>query len=261
MDQSAMKTLLSAVEGVKCFSIIDGHDGGFVSIPKDYRMESVEVFQKKPNRVQQSVTLHELDSFIAFAKRFQTPESVIFMDASTGKIKAIFDYHGSSSPTDAQWRDNEACFSPVLDKRWKAWTNNNQAKMDQSDFAEFIENALQDINKPTGAEMLEIATKFHLIRKAAYSSSVRLNSGEVQFQYSDEHTKGTVEIPEKITLAIPVFQGGCAYEVEARIRYRLKEQQLTFWYELINQDDVKEHAIKKIRERITNEIQDVPVFI
>lgn len=54
-------------------------------------------------------------------------------------------------------------------------------------------------------------------------------------------------------IGVPVFWNGDAYRVDARLRYRVREGLLTFWYELIRRDKVLEDAsqtlIAHIREK------------
>ena len=54
----------------------------------------------------------------------------------------------------------------------------------------------------------------------------------------------------------PVFWNGDAYRLDARLRYRVRDGKLTFWFELIRQDKVLEAAtqtlIAQIREKTGN---------
>ncbi len=113
-----------------------------------------------------------------------------------------------------------------------------------------LEDRAGDIVTPTGAELLEIATKFQVIRKAVFGSAIRLATGEFQFNYSDENDKGTIEVPEVITLGLAPFHNGESYEVQARLRYRLREGKLAFTFKLINPERVIEDAFNSVVESV-----------
>ncbi|WP_244277521.1 DUF2303 family protein [Pantoea septica] len=96
------------------------------------------------------------------------------------------------------------------------WEEHDETAMGQKAFTEFLEDRAGDIVTPTSAELLEIATKFPVVCKAVFGSAIRLATGEFQFNYSDENDKGTIEVPEVITLGLALFHSGKSYEVQAR---------------------------------------------
>lgn len=69
-------------------------------------------------------------------------------------------------------------------------------------------------------------------------------------QDDDNQTLTTMKLFEKIAIGIPIFWGGDAYQITARLRYRVKEGRLTFWYELIRPDKILEDATKTLINKI-----------
>lgn len=69
-------------------------------------------------------------------------------------------------------------------------------------------------------------------------------------QDDDNQTLATMQMFEKVAIGIPVFWNGDAYQITARLRYRVREGKLTFWYELIRSDKTLEHATKQLIEKI-----------
>ncbi|EPB7317367.1 DUF2303 family protein, partial [Salmonella enterica subsp. enterica] len=108
-------------------------------------------------------------------------------------------------------------------------------------FAEFLENNMQNVapvsdsyQGPSGTELLEMVLAFQETRKSEFKSVKRLSDGTCQFQFSNEKSgSGNTKMPEKISLAISPFHNGSPYQVDARIRYRLRDGQLVVWYGLI----------------------------
>ena len=129
--------------------------------------------------------------------------------------------------------------------------------MSQEQFAHFIEQNLVDIVEPVSAEMLEISRSLIAKKSASFSSAIRLSDGSHQFSY-DEDIKGSTKsgnlaVPETFKIGIPVFLNGTGYAIEARLRYRIKDQSLEMWYELIRPHDVFEDAFNAIHAEISKE--------
>lgn len=78
-------------------------------------------------------------------------------------------------------------------------------------------------------------------------------------QDDDKQTLATMQMFDKISIGIPVFWNGAAYQITARLRYRVKEGQLHFWYELIRPDKILEDATKTLISHIKGET-DVPLY-
>ena len=61
---------------------------------------------------------------------------------------------------------------------------------------------------------------------------------------------------ERFAIGVPVFWNGDAYQIDARLRYRVRDGKLAFWFELIRADKVLEAAattvISTIKEKTGN---------
>ena len=132
--------------------------------------------------------------------------------------------------------------------------------------AMFIEENLQDIAAsegfPTGQQLLEMATSFQASQDMRFKSAIRLQNGGVNMSFvqdDDTQTLAQMKMFEKIAIGIPVFWNGTAYQITARLRYRVKEGRLIFWYELIRNDKVLEDATKTMIAKI-KEATDVPLY-
>ena len=103
---------------------------------------------------------------------------------------------------------------------------------------------------------------FQETRKSEFKSVKRLSDGTCQFWFSDEKSgSGNTKMPEKISLAISPFHNGSPYQVDARIRYRLRDGQLVLWYELIEPKKVVEHAFQEIVTDMESQLgEDLPIY-
>lgn len=219
-----------------------------------------------PSRKKGSVHLESQDSFIQYINRHKLPESTtIYCEAdytrSIVRFNCIINDH-TSTQDGQQWRDHKAIFEPNLSKEWETWKRNNRQPLTQTDMAFFIEENLQDIvaaeGFPTGQQLLEMATSFQANQDMRFKSAIRLQNGGVNMSFvqdDDTATLAQMKLFERIAIGIPVFRNGDAYQITARLRYRVKDGKLTFWYELIREDKVIEDATTNLINKIKNETE------
>lgn len=253
MSEENQKLVLAENAATKIQVLVDKGCTGkpFAVVENDYNAVDLSRFMPAPIRHENLIKVTTADSFIAYFNKFSNADSVVKFSVSNQLVVGIIDFGGADTP---QWKDHQVKYSCPFSKQWVAWSGSDKRRMDQESFAEFIENNIDDFNAPAGAQMLEIATKFQLIRKATFGSSMKTSTGEFQFAYSEENQKGTIEIPSEISLGLAPFEAGQHYEVKARIRYRLREGLLHFWYELISPEEILKDAFNDVREAISNSI-------
>lgn len=207
-----------------------------------------------PRRKRASVTVQDAASFIFYFNTFGDEHSVIFADAASQSFKGVLDYHCSGSELPARWREHTVSYATPKAQEWQTWYGMNGKQMAQVAFATFLEDNLDDIRTPAGAQLLEIARTLEAKKNVNFGSSVRLDNGQAQFTYEEEikgsASKGTLEIPEEFKLGIPVFYGGEAYAIRCRLRWRLQDGRLTLWYNMIRPDKVLEDAFSSIYKEI-----------
>lgn len=230
---------------------------GWTATPHD-----LEKFEAKPRRKIAKVKLTETESFIEYNVRHGNQDSATIWctaDFKAGALgfTAIMNDHGAANDAQA-WRDHRAIFVPEKSEEWRRWTEKHGHQFGQVQFALYLEENLKDIissdGMPTGAQMLEMALGFEANQDMRFKSAVRLQSGGVRLEYVEDEDKNTVkamQMFEKFQIAIPVFRADEArYAITARLRYRVKEGQLVFWFELIRADLVMEQASRALVENI-----------
>jgi uncharacterized protein YfdQ (DUF2303 family) len=230
--------------------------GVFAVVPKDYAIESLEDYLPRPLRIEQNLMLHDADSFIAYLNEYSTQGvSHVFFNVEDEAFLAILDYHEKKDT--AGWCEHMATFKTRRSVEFQTWMNQNRKQMTQVDFARFLEENLPDIVEPASADLLEVALTFEAKKSVEFSSGVRLANGQIQFQYDEvvrgTAQKGSIEIPEQFVLGIAIHVGGPAYRVPVRLRWRLQEGKVVFWYEVVRPHRFIEDALKEIRERVAKE--------
>lgn len=223
-----------------------------------------------PRRKAGKVRLMNATSFINYLKRHGVFDfSTVWCKAeyTEGQVSfvAVLNDHGGMQGGQ-QWRDHRAVFEPEFSEEWKRWFGRDKETFSQFEFASFIEDNNKDIvgveGSPSGAEMLQMALNMEANQEVKFKSAIRLQNGCVNLSYvaaDDNQTTTQMKLFERFTIGLPVFAGNEAYQVNARLRYRVREGKLSFWYELIRPDKILEAATEGIIKAIT-EGTDLPFF-
>lgn len=227
----------------------------FVVTPEGFEIHHLEHLLPAPKKIAAAVKLMDVDSFVLYVLKHRSDSTSIYgVRGSQPRFVAVIDDHAKDAPA---WQRHKAEYACPLSDEWKTWTGkeNDGKPKPQSDFARFIENNLIDIIEPESAEILTVSRTLEAKKKVEFASAVRLDNGDVQFTYNEDTAgtagKGQINVPERFTLAIPVFEGGPLYKITARLRYRIAEGGvLNMWYELERPHKVIEHAAKEVWEQI-----------
>jgi uncharacterized protein YfdQ (DUF2303 family) len=235
-----------------------GAEVGFVVIPDGHTLKDIEHLGKSPRRIRERLEFNTVESLIDYMKAWATDRSVIFANDKSRALAAVIDYH--KKDTMPAWADHRASYTAKFSRELLAWQGNDGKPMPQIAFAEFIEDRIADVVEPKGADLLERALKLQFITKGVFGSAVRLQSGEFQLTWSEEQEKGTVELPEKIAIGIPLFHNGKSYKIPVRLRYRLGEGKVTFTYKLVDIEAAIEHAFADVVRQVRESLPTVGIF-
>lgn len=274
-----IQTLLDAaakpqMESISIKALQSGHlpvimtpEGYKAQVLSDLPLTALEKHLAAPLRKSGRVVLHDVVSFIHYINQHKTEHTTsIFCDANYQESKvdlvAIFNDHGTDN---TGWRDHTAAYSPVQSVEWQRWVGRNRKVFDQIEFASFIEDNLQDIatveGMPSGTQMLEMSMNLEANQDSRFKSNIRLQSGgtELTFvQKEDDATLEKMKLFERFSIGIPPFFNGSAFRIDARLRYRVRDGKLNFWFELIREDKVLQAAAE---EEITKIIEGTSLTV
>lgn len=228
-------------------------------LPEGYKVHDLESYMPQPARARGSITLRDADSFIRYINEMKGDATRLFYVIEPApRFQAVLNDHKSQEKLG--WGDMIATYICPLSKEWRAWADKDGHRMNQVEFAQFLESNLPDIAIPPAADMLEVALTLQAKKKVNFASGVRLSNGEHQLTYEEQiegsaGAKGKMEIPEMFTLGIPVFEGGPKYALDARLRYRIEDGEgkrgnLSMWYELVRPHKLIEDAVAGTRNLI-----------
>lgn len=225
----------------------------YVVVPEGYEVKDLEKLLELPHRKRGAIVTTDSAGFVDYLQKHSINKvSTIYADIdseqSRCKLLAVIDDHGNAYP---DWREHTCKFEPKLSVEWGRWKGSDKKTMNQASFAAWLEENLPDIASvpgfPSGTEILQMALGFEANSDKKFRSKINLQSGGVQFEYVEDETKDTrtkMIVFERFTIGIQVFDGSAsAYPVEARLKYREKNGDVTFWYELIRADRVFKSAV------------------
>ncbi len=228
----------------------------YAVVPEGYRIAELPT-QETPARCAALVKLRDAASFIRYVNDHKVGESRIYASLEPASFLAVLDDFATQEqdhPHGPAWRGFRAEFKVPPSREWTLWNKANRQHMSQLSFAEFLQDNLPDVQQPDGATLLEMALNFEAAQTGAFVAAQRLQDGSHNLQWkADNNSSGTVKLPEFITLAIPVFENEAATELQARLRYRVKEGSLAIWFELVRPHKVLETAFRNTWQRIATE--------
>lgn len=208
----------------------------------------------KPVRKSGKVTVFDAASFNqVIADNSDAGNIAIYLDRNPNRpsVVAVLNGNGKAGPGWADFRLNIE-FRPT--PQWVKWRNLDGKLMPQVEFAEFVEENLEDIADPAGATMLEIASQLQLVRSVNFRSRVVLQSGTFAFAHDQDDKAsvgaGTIDVPQTFTLGIAPIFGLAAYRVPARFRYRIEDGKLKLGFRLQRVETIMEQIVEDVVSKI-----------
>lgn len=230
-----------------------------------------------------------LESIIAHANRQKLDRSAIFADDNVARPRLVVVYNYDDSPTADELeerpdhRDHRAHYDFPLSEEWQAWTKvaGEDTWLPQAAFAELLEGRILDVLDPGGvpagtrdvseklglvlanaAALLTCAKGIAIHATQAVTQAVNLSTGETEVSFAEKHEGkggGKVIVPSAFALRLPVFRGGVAYPVLARLRYRKTDGGIVWGVRLHRADLCFRDAFKEACDRATKETE-LPLF-
>lgn len=239
---------------------------GFIIKPLPELMETLA-----PLRITRAVVAGDIRGFIDYVKLYRISDTHLYAStAENPKLLARIDDHqappiggvGAGNPSKCTHSCLFGCPTTVELKRWSTF---DRKPMSQIEFAEHIEDNLKDIIDPAGAELLSAALSLQDHGEAKFASAVRLSDGRVQFSYEEKNQTGQIKFPERMTLALPIFEGfGSKYPIEAKLRYRIKRTDdnagLSLWYEMNRPDLALRQAYEDLVEFVSKALDNTTII-
>lgn len=170
-------------------------------------------------------------------------------DPACPSVVAVMNGNGQGGPG---WGDFRCELEFRQTPQWQKWCGIDGKLMQQVPFAEFLEENMEDVTEPPGAQLLEIATYLSVVRTVHFKAGVKLHDGLVHLQHeeSDEVKAGTVKLPEEFKLGIKPMLGLASYVVPGRLRYRISDRKLYLGIKLNRIEDLMGKIVEDVISKI-----------
>ena len=206
-----------------------------------------------PDRIKAKVSIDTKASLIEFVREQGQPHTRFFCAVDAGTIKAVIDWHDlatASADARIQACDYTATLQLRESEEWKRWAKIDQKLMPQAEFVRFLEENAADVETPHGADLLEIVRDFSAARKVNFSSAVRLDNGDISFEYAAETNarskSGDVAVPRLFMLRLPVFYGEPPVSLGAFLRWSIDDGALKLGVELHRPAYVRQAVVEQV---------------
>ena len=234
-------------------AFLDGAQAKFLDLKAEF-----EKWREAPARRTGTATATTLASFIALVERHKDANSVLFARTRWPEphLLAVFDYHEKAGrPGFGQHR---AKYSFPVTPEFEAWVKYNGKVLGQAEFAAFVEDRIADLSVATDAErdqfetlfktkfavptdLVDLARGLEVAVGSKVKNAIRLQSGEVSLTFETEHRDASgaeLHVPGLFVLRLPAFVDGGLVSIVARLRYRLKDGVVLWFYELYQWEEV-----------------------
>jgi len=220
-----------------------------------HTLVDLERYQDRPRRKTGRVELHESGSFTDYVVRHRVEATTtLYADLDGGAIVAVVNDAGASEQAPG-WGDHRATLELRTTRPWDLWTSLDGKPLNQEQFAEHIERGLDEIKAPPALEMYELAQTFQATVGTTFRQVGKLADGKRALHFEEQiegraGDQGDLEIPKEFHLLVAPYEGGPAYDLTARLRFRLREGKLTLTYLLVRPEDVLRAAFNSTLEAI-----------
>jgi uncharacterized protein YfdQ (DUF2303 family) len=205
--------------------IIIHHKDMVVTIPSDKQRREHQDYRK---RAMGTDIAEDLASFIDIVTRFQNDTSAIFASQAENKIVAVLNHDPASGQATEYggWKDRLAVYQLSLSTELNYWKEVRNF-VTQERFSEFLEERANDIIRPEAAKVLDVANNLSLTETMEFSSKKKMSNGDHQLVFKKD-TATSIEVPGKITIQVPLYEGDIRVNLEGLLRYRVTNGQLVF---------------------------------
>ena len=231
--------------------------GGQVQLHGDV-LKAIEERRERPLRKRGTLTLTEVGSFVEAVNRWSSESTVIYADAERFRLEAVLDEHpaGASHAVGPDWRQDRIVYACPRSPEWMAWTAVDGVEMPQAKIGDFLESRLEDLVAADGLakplEMLAVARKLTIRTRGEFTREMDPTTGNHILVNKVESTSDSTPIPRAFALAIPVFEGGERYQIEARVRLRVEGAAL-FTLVLHRRKEIERDAFSAVRRGVADE--------
>lgn len=221
-------------------------------------IKQAEQLGPAPLRRALGLNFTEVKSFNAYVSTYKHPKrTLIYADVTAKKLTAVFDDYelgAAEGLGGAGWRQHRATYTCPLSPEWKLFCSTAGRALGQMEFGDFIEANMEYLTSadgfPAPGDVLLMARSLVINTKGTFTRKVDVTSGNGTLICETDHGPESTKIPRAFLLALRVFEGGEAYQVEARLRFTMKENVPSFTFTLHRVAEWEAKAFDDVREQV-----------
>lgn len=221
-----------------------------VVLPPGCELASFQNLMPAPTRIKASPEFSDVEGFADYTNEFKQDGSRIFVDQSDWRFFTVFDAHAPGQPA---WGDHCASLKMKESPEWRRFKAINGTAFAPMELAEFLEENLEYVAGPIeGADLLTMAQNLKVQLKGDLQIEHRTQSGLKQLLVKDDSTlqgksgERTLEFPEKVDLALRIFENHETYPIQVFLRYRATKDAVKFWFKIPDPEGIQEQAFDQV---------------
>lgn len=222
-----------------------------------------------PGFVTQTETVIEPASFVDYIRSYKSETAICRASLGSNKIEAVLDYHGQARKGDAlaavpQRAKHIVTLLCPYDLDYAKWKKVLGQPLDQAELAEVLEDLVHTIGMPPAADILEAINDLKIDRQVKFKSARNIENGTVRFTYEEVDAEqpgdaGQVTLPKEVQIIVPIFQGGDAVQITAKLRHRLDRGKVVFILAVPGLDKIERDIFRSLAEKVRADTV-TPVF-
>lgn len=238
--------------------------------------QSLESFLKNPTRTRLNETLQVFDSFIeAVDTRFNKDAAAIYTVPNSQRKFNDFKFiaYANDCRKYHAWREEFTfIFKSEFMKNARDWIECDEKLMSQDDFALFLDKHINDIRCvdpelqrqfPTQMELFNFVSTLQDSKSDRFTRKVNIQNGDMTVSLereSDDGTKQQLKLFERFPIVLQIYEGFPMYQVTAKLRFRIRDGQVAFWYDIEGLEEMfiaaRNWAVNELKEKT-----GLPVYI
>ena len=228
----------------------------------DINISSLEKHAKNPYLVEAMRSFENADGFIKYVNEFKQAGTVLFCNSKANSLTSVIDYHGKDGTP--SWCKHKAHLQLELSNDVFNWQNKDGQSMSQQNLVSFLVDyaaMVHDVTYKIGADPVEIdqarfldmMSRIRSVKNTDIDSKTSTTGGsyELNVAVKTDVTAGDGDgLPEKFSIALPVYKNGESYVFEFRIMVDTSDDGMRFMIKMVRPEAVIENAFNDVVEEI-----------
>lgn len=240
-------------------------DGSLVMVdqPQSRRVSpmDLEAWFPAPRRNHGTTRAHTPMSLVDFVKRVAVPEFDLYADIDNLSVIAVLN---PARADQTAWQDHRGLLVFRPHPSWQRWCAIDGKLLTQEQFAVHVQECAGDIAEPPALDLLEVAETLTLNVGAKVSSAVRLRDGKRHLIFDESITATAghdleVDVPERLVLRVPIFQGCDPEEITVRLMYRQRDG-VRFAVQIVDRQEREWETFTESVGVISEALDSTPIF-